>query len=192
MSTKIRIAIFASGNGSNAENIYDFFKANKSIEIVSILCNKKDAFVFQRAKKLGIASFHFANSDFREGNLIINLLKSQQVDIIVLAGFLLRIPQNLIDAFPKGIINIHPALLPKYGGKGMYGDNVHKAVEAAGDTKSGITIHLVNKNYDEGEHLCQLECDILNSDTYEEIAQKVHLLEYEHFPTTIEQYINQN
>ena len=189
MSTKTRISIFASGNGSNAENIFNYFKNNSSVEIVSILCNKNDAYVFQRAKNMDIPSFHIVNSEFRAGDKVIELLKEQQVDIIVLAGFLLRIPENIIDAFPKGIINIHPALLPKYGGKGMYGDNVHKAVKAAGDTKSGITIHLVNEHYDEGKHLAQVECQISALDTYEDIANKVHVLEYEYFPKVIDEFI---
>ncbi len=189
MQQKIRISIFASGNGSNAENIYDYFQNQDAVEIVSILCNKKDAFVFQRAKKMGILSFYFSNSDFRNGEKIIEQLRKEKVDIIILAGFLVRIPINIIDAFPKGIINIHPALLPKYGGKGMYGDNVHKAVKAAGDLKSGITIHLVNEFYDEGQHLMQVECKLEPTDTYDDIASKVHKLEYKYFPIAIEEHI---
>lgn len=190
MSTKIKIAIFASGNGSNAKNIYHYFKNSDTIEITTILCNKKEAFVFQRARNLGIEARYFPNSEFREGSNIIKFLKEKNIDIIVLAGFLLKIPQNLINAFPKGIINIHPALLPNYGGKGMYGDNVHKAVLAAGDTKSGITIHLINENYDQGKHLLQVECDVLSTDTHEDIASKVHALEYKYFPICISDYIS--
>ena len=189
MSEAIKIAIFASGNGSNAENIFNYFKDNKTVEIVSILSNKKDAYVFQRASNIDVPSFYYSNNDFREGSKIIELLKSQNIDIIILAGFLLRIPQSIIHAFPKGIINIHPALLPKYGGKGMYGDNVHKAVKEAGDTKSGITIHLVNENYDEGEHIMQVECLLEETDTFEDIANKVHKLEYEFFPKAVDNYI---
>ncbi len=189
MSKTTKIAIFASGNGSNAENIFNYFKNNNSVEVVSILCNKKEAYVFQRANNMNIPSFHIVNSEFRKGNMVIDLLNEQGIDIIVLAGFLLRIPQNIIDAFPKGIINIHPALLPKYGGKGMYGDNVHKAVKEAGDTKTGITIHLVNENYDEGKHIAQIECTVSDTDTFEDIANKVHELEYEYFPKLIDNYI---
>ncbi len=189
MSKTTKIAIFASGNGSNAENIFNYFKNNNSVEVVSILCNKKEAYVFQRANNMNIPSFHIVNSEFRKGNMVIDLLNEQGIDIIVLAGFLLRIPQNIIDAFPKGIINIHPALLPKYGGKGMYGDNVHKAVKEAGDTKTGITIHLVNENYDEGKHIAQIECTVSDADTFEDIADKVHELEYEYFPKLIDNYI---
>ncbi len=192
MSTKTRISIFASGNGSNAENIFNYFKNNNSVEIVSILSNRKDAYIFHRAKNIGVPSFHIVNSEFRNGDKVIELLKEQNVDLIILAGFLLRIPQNIIAAFPKGIINIHPALLPKYGGKGMYGDNVHKAVKAAGDTKSGITIHLVNEHYDEGKHLAQVESQVSSIDTYEDIANKVHELEYEYFPKVIDNYILEN
>ena len=190
MSTKIKIAIFASGNGSNAENIYHYFKDSDTIEITTILCNKKDAFIFERAKNIGVEASYFPNSEFREGSSIVKSLKEKNIDIIVLAGFLLKIPQNIIDAFPKGIINIHPALLPNYGGKGMYGDNVHKAVKEAGDNKSGITIHLINEHYDEGEHLIQVECNVLNTDTFEDIASKVHALEYKYFPICISDYIS--
>jgi len=191
MNKHTRIAIFASGNGSNAENIFHFFKDNNQVEITSILCNKKDAYVFERARNINIPAFHFNNSAFRDGSEITTLLQNQGVDMIILAGFLLKIPQKIIDAFPKGIINIHPALLPNYGGKGMYGDNVHKAVKAAGDSKSGITIHLINECYDKGQHLLQVKCDVLPTDSYEDIANKVHKLEYKHFPLCIDRYISE-
>ncbi len=189
MAKTIKLAIFASGNGSNAENIHDFFKEDDNVVIDSVYCNKESAFVFERAKNMNIPGFYISNSDFRNGEKIIAELKNRDIDIIILAGFLLKIPQNIIDAFPKGIINIHPALLPNYGGKGMYGDNVHKAVKHANEKFSGVTIHLVNNKYDEGEHIAQHKCEIASTDTYEDIADKVHKLEYEYFPIAIKDYI---
>lgn len=184
MTTKI--AIFASGSGSNAENIVTYFKNNEKFEFSVILSNKADAFVHERAKKLGIPSFTFSREQFIAGDEILSFLNTCNINCIVLAGFLLKVPQNLINAFPDKIINIHPALLPKYGGKGMYGDNVHKAVKEAGETESGITIHYVNEHYDEGNIILQEKCGLTASDTPETIAQKVHKLEYEYFPKAIE------
>lgn len=189
MTSIKRIAIFASGNGSNAENIFNYFKGNNDVEVVSFFSNKKNAFVLQRAEKLKIQSFYFPNSEFRNGEEIITKLKSQDIDLIVLAGFLLMIPKNIITAFPDKILNIHPALLPKYGGKGMYGDNVHKAVKSAGELESGITIHLVNEHYDMGEHIFQIKCKIQENDSYIDIADKVHSLEYKYFPEVIADFI---
>ncbi|MDU1889961.1 MAG: phosphoribosylglycinamide formyltransferase [Dysgonomonas sp.] len=185
----IRIAIFASGSGSNAENIAKHFENNKEVEIALIVSNKKDAFVHERAKKLHIESVTFPKSDFETTENVLTFLKERNIDFIVLAGFLLKVPQNLIDAYPEKIINIHPALLPKFGGKGMYGDNVHKAVVEAGEKESGITIHYVNENYDEGNIIFQAKCSVENSDTYEDVAKKVHTLEYMHFPIVIEKLL---
>ncbi|NDW19670.1 phosphoribosylglycinamide formyltransferase [Dysgonomonas sp. 216] len=181
----IKISIFASGSGSNAENIANHLIGNKNITIDSILSNKADAYVHERAKKLGIESFFFSKSDFTENSKVLDFLKERNVDFIVLAGFLLKIPAHLIDNFPNKIINIHPALLPKYGGKGMYGDNVHKAVVEAGEQESGITIHYVNENYDEGNIIFQAKCIVTPSDTYQDVAAKVHELEYKYFPQVI-------
>lgn len=186
----IKIALFASGSGSNAENIVHFFSEKPNFEFSVILSNKADAFVHERAKKLQIPSFTFSREDFLEGEKILNFLKQHQIDYVVLAGFLLKIPSVLIQAFPQKIINIHPALLPKYGGKGMYGMRVHQAVAEAGETESGITIHYVNENYDEGSIIFQAKCPVLETDTPEMIADKVHALEYAYFPKVISEVCN--
>lgn len=179
------IAIFASGSGTNAENIVNYFKDSSSVRIALIVSNKKDAFVLERAKNLDIESAFFSKSDFNSTNNVLDLLKERQIDFIVLAGFLLKVPANLLEAYPNKIINIHPALLPKFGGKGMYGDAVHKAVVEAGELESGITIHYVNENYDEGAIIFQAKCEVSPKDTYEDVAKKVHTLEYTHFPVVI-------
>jgi len=185
----IKVAIFASGSGSNAENIINYFKDHNIVEIVSIISNKNDAFVHERAKKLGIESVTFSKNDFEITDKVINYLKEKGIDFIILAGFLLKIPQSLLNTYPNRIINIHPALLPKYGGKGMYGDNVHKAVVEAKETESGITIHYVNENYDEGAIIFQAKCAVEKEDTYEDVAEKIHSLEYEYFPKIIKKII---
>jgi len=182
----LKIALFASGSGSNAENIVHYFSHISDITFPLIISNKPDAFVHSRAKQLDIPSFTFSRDDFSDGEKILKLLKLYNIDCIVLAGFLLKIPQTLILAFPRKIINIHPALLPKYGGKGMYGMKVHQAVAEAGEKESGITIHYVNSNYDEGNIIFQATCPVLSTDSPEMIAEKVHKLEYEHFPKVIE------
>ena len=181
-----RIAIFASGSGSNAENISNYFKDNSNVEISLILTNNPNAFVIERAKNLGIESLIFSKSQFLKTDEILTFLDKNDINLIVLAGFLLKIPENLIKRFPNKIINIHPALLPKYGGKGMYGDNVHKAVIENKETESGITIHYVNENYDEGKIIFQAKCQITATDDYSDLAKKIHELEYEHFPKTID------
>lgn len=186
----INIAIFASGSGSNAENIVRYFENNDSIGIKLIVSNKTDAYVHERAKNLGIKSVTFPKVDFENGDKIPDYLKENEIDFIVLAGFLLKVPENIINAYPHKIVNIHPALLPKYGGKGMYGDRVHKAVVEAGEKESGITIHYVNENYDEGNIIFQAKCAVRPLDTYKDVADKVHELEYRHFPEIIERVIN--
>lgn len=183
----VRIAIFASGSGSNAENIIKYFSHNPHFVFPLIISNKRDAFVHQRAQQLKIPSVTLSKFDFIDGLQLLKLLKKNSIDCIVLAGFLLRIPQNIIDTFPEKIINIHPALLPKFGGKGMYGENVHKAVIEAGESHSGITIHYVNENYDEGNIIFQAKCEIEPKETPETLAAKVHTLEYEYFPKVLEQ-----
>jgi len=182
----LKIALFASGSGSNAENIVHYFSQNPNFSFPLIVSNKSDAFVHNRAKKLSIPSFTFSREDFSDGERIMILLSEYNIDCIVLAGFLLKIPQTLILAFPNRIINIHPALLPKHGGKGMYGMRVHEAVAEAREAESGITIHYVNSNYDEGSIIFQATCPVMPTDTPEMIAEKVHALEYEHFPKVIE------
>ncbi len=181
-----KIAILSSGNGSNAENLVLYSKNAKTFEIALIISNKESAFVHERAKKLGITSFTFPKSEFEEGNKILELLTKNSIDGVILAGFLLRIPPVILQAYPDRIINIHPSLLPKYGGKGMYGMNVHQAVKEANEQETGITIHYVNENYDEGNIIFQAKFAILSSDTPESIASKVHELEYKHFPKVSE------
>lgn len=183
----LKIAIFASGSGSNAENIINFFTHDADFEFPLIISNKKDAFIHERAKKLLIPTFTFSRQDFSTGESIFALLQRFEIDYIILAGFLLKVPQILVDKFPNKIVNIHPALLPKFGGKGMYGQYVHQAVVDAGDNESGITIHYVNSNYDEGSIIFQARCAVLPTDTADVVAEKVHALEYEHFPQIIKQ-----
>ena len=187
-----RIAIFASGSGSNAENIVNHFSTIDNIEVSIILTNNVNAFVLERARKMNVKSAVFNKVEFTETDKVLNILKENNIDWIVLAGFLLKIPQNLIDDFPNKIINIHPALLPKYGGKGMYGDRVHQAVIEAKEKESGITIHYVNEHYDEGKIIFQAKCLIEEIDTAEDLASKIHELEYEHFPLVIEKTVNKN
>ncbi len=181
----IRIALFASGSGSNVENIANYFRDSKTITVSKVYTNKSTAGVLERCKRLGLESFIFSRDDFYNSSVLIeDVLKTS--DAIILAGFLWKIPENLIQSYPDKIINIHPALLPKYGGKGMYGMHVHKAVKENKEPESGITIHFVNKNYDEGAIIFQAKTTILESDSTEDIAQKIHQLEYEHFPRVIE------
>lgn len=186
-----KIAIFASGNGTNAQRISEYFSDNRNIEISIILSDRKDAYVLERAKNLHIPFRYFTKQEFYETDDILNLMNELEVDLIVLAGFLKLVPAKLIQAFPNKIINIHPALLPKFGGKGMYGSRVHEAVIAAQEQQSGITIHFVNEHFDEGATIFQATCDIALHDTPETLAQKIHLLEYEHFPKVIEQLLTE-
>lgn len=185
----IKIAILASGSGSNAENISRYFYDHKNIKISYILSNKRDAFVLERAKKLGIPSKVFSNKEMKEQVDLLNLLKVE-ADFIVLAGFLLKVPENIIKAFPNKIINIHPALLPNYGGKGMYGMHVHRAVKENKESETGITIHFVNENYDEGAIIFQAKTSLTAEDSPETIAEKIHTLEQEHFPRVLEEVIS--
>lgn len=184
-----KLAILASGSGTNAENITRYFSNNETIQVVVVLSNKKDAGVHERVKALGIPSYTFSNKEFAEGELILSTLKEYKVDFIVLAGFLAKIPQILLNAYPNQIINIHPALLPKFGGKGMYGMKVHEAVVANHETITGITIHYIDEQYDEGTTIFQATCPVLPDETPEEVAAKVHALEYEHFPEVIEKLL---
>lgn len=190
MKNKINIAIFGSGNGSNAQHISEYFANNNKVKISTFVANKKDAYIIERAKKLGIPCRIFNRNDFYYTNNVVDYLKEMEIDIIVLAGFLWLIPENILQAYPQRIINIHPALLPLYGGKGMYGMNVHQAIIDNKEVESGITIHFVNDKYDEGTTIFQAKCNITPKDTAETLAQKIHLLEYEHFPKTIENVIN--
>ena len=184
-----KIAVLASGSGTNAENIALYFKGKSNVEIACILTNNPKAFVLKRAEKLGIPSLVFSKSDFKESTIVVDYLKQMEVDFVVLAGFLWLIPIHLLKEFPGRIVNIHPALLPKYGGKGMYGMNVHKAVVENNELESGITIHMVSEKYDEGKVVFQAKCKVEKTDTPEDVAEKVHKLEYEHFPKIIEQLL---
>ena len=184
------IAIFASGSGSNAENIANYFADSDYAQVSVIVANNPNAYVLERAKKLGIESITVTKSQFMEADTLIAELKERNIDFIVLAGFLLLVPQKYIDAYPGRIVNIHPALLPKHGGKGMYGSHVHESVVAAGDTESGITIHLIDGNYDKGTTFFQATCHVLPTDTPDDVAQKVHALEYKHFPHVIEEILH--
>lgn len=186
----IRIALFASGNGSNAENIIRHFQNHTHIEVACLLSNKADALALQKAENLGIKTFAFNKIDFH-GNRIIEILESEKVDWLVLAGFLWLLPAWVIEKFPEKIINIHPALLPKFGGKGMYGQKVHQAVMEASETETGITIHYANTKYDEGQTIFQATTSIESTDTPESIACKVQALEHRYFPSIIEKTILQ-
>lgn len=183
---KKRIAIFASGSGSNAQKIMEHFKRSMEVEIALVLTNNPDAYVLQRADNFEIPSHIFDKHEFYKTDNIIDMLKNLDIDLIVLAGFLWLIPKRLIAEYPGRIINIHPALLPKYGGKGMYGDYVHHAVIAAGDTEGGITIHYVNENYDEGEYIYQAKYRIDKGDNLEMIKFKGQQLEHQHYPRIVE------
>ena len=183
-----RIVIFASGSGTNAENIIKFFNSTKTARVTQVLSNNEGAKVFDRCKKLNINCFHFKKNDFYTTDIVLNKLK-KEADYIILAGFLWKIPTTIIDAYPNKIINIHPALLPKYGGKGMYGMNVHRAVKENKETETGITIHYVNSNYDEGAIIFQAKTALNAADSPETIAKKIHILEQKHFPSVIEEVI---
>lgn len=184
-----KIAIFASGSGTNAENIIKTFSNTSKISVELILSNKKDAYVLERAQKYGIDTFVFSGKELRETDKVLQKLQEYEIDFIVFAGFLLMIPQHIINAFPQKIINIHPALLPKYGGKGMYGEHVHKAVIENKELESGITIHYVNEQYDEGAIIFQAKCPVCENETQATLAEKIHRLEYEHFPRIIEEVV---
>ena len=182
-----KIALFASGSGTNVQNIIEYFADNESIDVDSVWCNNPKAYVLERAAKGSIDAFIFNREQFYNTNKIPNELKKRGIDLVVLAGFLWLIPETLVRHFT--IINIHPALLPKYGGKGMYGMNVHKAVVENKDLESGISVHYVNDKYDEGEMIFQARCKVGPTDSPEVVAKKVHTLEYEHFPKVIESVV---
>lgn len=186
MSKAIQLAILASGNGTNAQQISEYFADKPEVNVNVIIYNKRDAYVATRAEKLGIEASYFNRHSFYETDDVLTFLKSREIDYVILAGFLLLVPENLLAAFPNRIINIHPALLPKYGGKGMYGHNVHEAVVANHEKETGITIHIVDHRYDCGTTLFQARCEVLPADTADDVAAKIHLLEKEYFPRVIE------
>ncbi len=188
MKTK-RLVLFASGSGSNVENIVRYFNNRPNVTVAGVLTNKRDAKVIDRCNQLKINALYFNKNAFYHTDCVLNILKSLQPDLIILAGFLWKIPQNLIEKYPNKIINIHPALLPKYGGKGMFGNHVHEAVKRNQENETGITIHYVNENYDEGAIIYQAKTELYATDSVEEIALKVHALEYEYFPKIIDELL---
>ena len=182
-----RVAVFASGSGSNAQNIIEYFSKNREIVVDSLWSNNENAYALIRAERLGIETFTFGKDAFYKSREILEQLSDRKIDMIVLSGFLWLVPKSLIGEFT--IINIHPALLPKYGGKGMYGSKVHEEVIKNKEKESGITVHYVNDRYDEGNIIFQATCAIDSSDTPDSLAEKVHQLEYEHFPRVIEEVL---
>lgn len=186
-----RVAIFVSGSGTNCENIIRYFAQSTTIQISLVLSNKSDAYALTRAKRLGVPTIIVPKKDFNDVSILLPILQSNAIDFIVLAGFLLMIPNFLIAAFPKRMINIHPALLPKFGGKGMYGHHVHEAVKAAGETETGFTVHWVSDVCDGGEIIAQYRTPLDSTDSVEDIAEKEHQLEMKYFPSVIEKVITE-
>jgi phosphoribosylglycinamide formyltransferase-1 len=186
-----RIVLLASGSGTNAENIAFFFQNHPDVKVSYILSNRSNAGVLGRANNLNIKTMVFDRAMFSQSDEVLNFLLKEAPDLIVLAGFLWLVPPKIVKAFPNRIINIHPALLPEYGGKGMYGDRVHQTVIDNGEQESGITIHLVNEKYDDGDIIFQARCKIDKDDTVQSLAQKVHDLEYKYFPVVIRQVLDE-
>lgn len=180
-----RILLFASGSGTNVENIIRYFQQKETAKVVAVFCNNPNAKVIERANNLEVETFVFSKNDL-SSEIVLNNVNEFRPDLIVLAGFLLKFPQNIIAAYPNKIINIHPALLPKYGGKGMYGMNVHRAVLENNESETGITIHYIDEHYDEGDIIFQKNISVTDCNSPEEIAAKIGKLEHEHFPQIIE------
>jgi phosphoribosylglycinamide formyltransferase 1 len=183
------IAVFASGSGTNAENIIQYFSNRNTAKVSLVLSNKRQALVLKRAEQLNIRTVFFEHKEFYVTGKVLRYLALYKIDFIVLAGFLWLVPESILEQYPGRIINIHPALLPRYGGKGMYGDAVHRAVIGNNDSESGITIHYVNKKYDDGDIIFQERCEVISSDTPESLAVKVHSLEYQYYPRIIEELV---
>ena len=190
MEERKRIAIFASGNGTNCENIIRYFQAKGDAEIAFVLSNRADAYALVRARRLGVKTVVMTRDTFNDESAVMELMRREHVGFIVLAGFLLLVPPFLIDAFDHRIVNIHPALLPKYGGKGMYGRHVHEAVKAAGESETGMTVHWVTREYDSGEIIAQYKTAISPTDTVDDIAAKEHELEMKYFPEVIDRIVS--
>ncbi len=190
MKKPIQLAVFISGSGSNAEEIFFYFQIHPSIKVALVLSNNPDAYGLERAKNFSIPSKVFSRMQFRESEEVLSWLKEAEITHLVLAGFLWLVPDYLIKAFPHHIINIHPALLPKFGGKGMYGMKAHEAVKNSGDAQTGITVHEVNEIYDDGKILFQATCMVDEADTPQQIAEKVQRLEHEHYPRVIERWVS--
>ena len=186
---KTKIAIFASGRGTNASALISYFKGHPSIKVDCVFCNRKEAGVMQLAEQEGCPAYYFSERQFKEATEVLDKLKERNVDWIVLAGFLLMVPKVIVGAFSGRMVNIHPALLPKFGGKGMYGDRVHQAVLEANESKSGISIHWVDQHYDSGSIIQQFECKIAPSDGLAQLRAKVQKLEHQHLPPVMEALI---
>jgi len=186
-----RIVIFASGSGTNAENLIKFFHNRENASVIHVLTNNPHAKVLDRAKKLKVSALSFNKIAFTETDAVLNILKSAKPDLIVLAGFLWKFPDHILNEFPNKVINIHPALLPKYGGKGMYGMHVHEAIVSNKETETGITIHYVNEQYDEGAIIFQAICSVKATDSAQDVADKIHELEMENFPKVVEKLLNE-
>ncbi|MEM5540970.1 phosphoribosylglycinamide formyltransferase [Olleya sp. AS48] len=184
-----RVVIFASGSGSNAENLIRFFQNRDNASVIQVLTNNPHAKVLDRCKKLKVSALSFNKTAFTETDDVLNILKSNTPDLIILAGFLWKFPEKILKNFPNKVINVHPALLPKFGGKGMYGMHVHQAVINNKETETGVTIHYVNENYDEGAIIFQSKCEVLASDTAQDVADKIHELEMKHFPEVVDQLL---
>lgn len=187
-----RIVVFASGSGSNAENLIRFFQNREDAKVTQVLTNNPRAKVLERCKTLETPALSFNRVAFFTTDTVLNFLKICKPDLIVLAGFLWKFPEHILEQFPNKVINVHPALLPKYGGKGMFGMHVHKAVVANKEPESGISIHYVNENYDEGALIFQANCEVNTTDSAEDVAAKIHELEMEHFPKVVERLLNNN
>ena len=187
----INIAIFVSGSGTNCENLIRYFKDSERVNCALVVSNKADAYGLVRAERLGVATAVTPKAELNDPEVMMPLLKKYDIQFIVLAGFLPLVPNFLVDAFPRKIVNIHPALLPKYGGKGMWGHHVHEAVKAAGDKETGMTVHYVTPVCDSGEIIAQFRVALSPDDTADDIAAKEHLLEMEHFPRIVEQVIDE-
>ena len=186
-----RIVIFASGSGSNAENLIKFFHNSDNASVIQVLTNNPHAKVLERAKQLKVSALSFNKIAFSKTDDVLNILKASNPDLIILAGFLWKFPEAILNVFPNKVINVHPALLPKYGGKGMYGMHVHEAVVANKEPKTGITIHYVNEHYDEGAIIFQAKCNVDNNDSAKDVAAKIHKLEMEYFPKVVEKLLNE-
>lgn len=186
-----RIAIFASGSGSNCENLIRYFKGSDVVKCALVVSNKADAYVLERAKRLGVPTAIMPKALLNDADAMMPLMREYDIDFIVLAGFLPLVPNFLLDAFPRRIVNLHPALLPKYGGKGMWGHHVHEAVKAAGETETGMTVHWVTPVCDGGDIIAQYKCEIAPSDSVDDIAEKEHQLEMRYFPEVVERIIRE-
>ena len=183
------IAVFASGSGTNAEKLFEKFRDHPRARVALLLTNNPKAGALARARKFGVPTEVFSKNALQTTDQMLTTLQNNRIDLIVLAGFMLKVPENLIRAFPDRIINIHPALLPAYGGKGMYGSHVHEAVVAAGERETGISIHYVNEHYDEGRLIRQVSCPVAPDDTAEDVAAKVHRLEHQYYPEVVEELV---